>query len=82
MRPDVPPLITVDEAAQLLRVTTTDIEHGVRAGDIPVTAHDGQLFIDAHALLADFGVWPNKPTSFRLTDAGQRLLDATEEHTS
>lgn len=58
--PNIPPLITIDEAAQLLTLTVADIEEGVHAGDIPVTAHNGQLWIDAHTLLADFGIWPGQ----------------------
>lgn len=61
MPTSVPPLITVDEAAELLRVTPAEVEDGVHAGEIPVTAQDGRLYIDAHALLADFGIWDTHP---------------------
>lgn len=69
MTPAVPPLITVDEAATLLKVTAEEVEAGVHRGEIPVTADRGHLYIDSNALLADLGIAPDAPIALVPNDS-------------
>jgi hypothetical protein len=53
---DLPDLLTLEQAAALLRVDALSVRRAMAAGELPMVALHGQRFIDTKALLSELGV--------------------------
>ena len=53
---DLPRLLTVDQAAEFLRLRPDEVRQGVADGDLPVVRADGAVLVDTDQLLEGLGV--------------------------
>ncbi len=52
----LPPLLSIDEAAVLLRVTYADASRAVLSGELPCVVEHGSIAVPTYELLRSFGV--------------------------
>lgn len=64
---DLPSLLTIEEAADFLRLDLLHIRRAVVAGELPAVRVDGRLLIDTQRLLEELGVCMTSAAGPRVT---------------
>ena len=53
---ELPALLTIEAAAEFLRLSTVEVRRAMMNGDLPTVRHCGTCYVDARCLLGELGV--------------------------
>jgi excisionase family DNA binding protein len=74
---DLPDVLTVEQAAALLRIDVLSVRRALAAGELPITTSRGNRLIDTKALLSELGVrfGPHSAPEMSRVEGGASDLD-------